>query len=359
MSDAEVRATGPVRGVIAQAARATGPASFAMVMATGIVSAGMRQVGQAQLAGALLAVALAGFAVLIAVSAWRAATCPDLVRADLSTPDRAFTSFALVAAANLLAVRLQQDGHRSAALALAAVGLLAWLALSYVVPTVLAVRVPQRPVITDVNGTWYLWVVGTQSVAIAAASLRPEWLRPSGLTGYLAVIAWSAGAVLYLVVTAVVLARLLLAGIREDEPVAPYWISMGAASISVFAAARILQLTGSPLVAAVRPAITGLAVMFWAFATWLIPLLLVLGISRGLRGRARQRYHAGLWVIVFPLGMYGIAGLDLGAAADLRVIHDIGAMAVWPAAAAWGLTFIAMLAAPFREYGHRGSSAAL
>jgi tellurite resistance protein TehA-like permease len=325
-----------------------------MVMATGIVSADMRQVGQAHLAGALLAVGLAGFGVLAAASAWRVCAWPGVVRGELTDPASTFTFFTLVAAANVLAVGLQQDGHRAATLAFAAFGLLAWLGLCYLVPAALALRVSARPAITAVNGTWYLWVVGTQSVAIVAASDHGGWPLPTGLAALAAVTVWSAGVILYLVVTVLVLARLLLAGIPRDEPIAPYWISMGAASITVFGAARILQVGGSGVAGAVRATVTGLAVLLWAFATWLIPLLLVLAARLRLREVLRQRYHTTLWTIVFPLGMYAIAGLELAAAARLRVLHEVGAAAAWPALGAWSLTFIAMLFAPFGRKGLRG-----
>jgi tellurite resistance protein TehA-like permease len=196
-------------------------------------------------------------------------------------------------------------------------------------------------------------------VALAATADRGGWPLPPGLAALVAMTAWSVGVILYLVVTVLVLARLLLAGIRRDEPFAPYWISMGGASITVFGAARILQVTGSGVAGAARATVTGLAVMFWAFGTWLIPLLAVLAGRLRLREVASQRYHAALWAIVFPLGMYGVAGLELGSAARLRVLHEVGAVAVWPALAAWILVFAAMLFAPFGRNGLQSGSPAI
>jgi hypothetical protein len=45
---------------------------------------------------------------------------------------------------------------------------------------------------------------------------------------------------------AAVTVRLLLVGLRRGDPTAPYWVAMGAASITVLAAAGILRTTGSP-----------------------------------------------------------------------------------------------------------------
>jgi hypothetical protein len=69
-----------------------------MMMATGIVSAGMRQVGQAHLGGGLLAVALVGFGVLAAASAWRVCAWPGVVRGELTAPERTFASLVVLAA---------------------------------------------------------------------------------------------------------------------------------------------------------------------------------------------------------------------------------------------------------------------
>jgi tellurite resistance protein TehA-like permease len=59
-------------GAVARAAGGAVPAWFAMVMATGIVSAALRLAGQPGPAVALLVVAAAGFVVVTAAVGWRA-----------------------------------------------------------------------------------------------------------------------------------------------------------------------------------------------------------------------------------------------------------------------------------------------
>ena len=71
-------------------------------------------------------------------------------------------------------------------------------------------------------------------------------------------------------------------------------------------------------------------------------------------GPARLRCGAGGWVFVFPLGMYATAGLVLGPAARVPLIHHIGAVAVWPAAAAWARTATAMAATAARTARRAG-----
>jgi tellurite resistance protein TehA-like permease len=59
--------------------------------------------------------------------------------------------------------------------------------------------------------------------------------------------------------------------------------------------------------------------------------------------RIPLRYEATLWSIVFPLGMYGVAGYYLGQADHLPIVSAIGYTETWVAVSAWLLTFVAML----------------
>lgn len=55
-----------------------------------------------------------------------------------------------------------------------------------------------------------------------------------------------------------------------------------------------------------------------------------------------MRYEATLWSVIFPLGMYGVAGIYLGAADHLPIVSLIGQMELWVALAAWTVVFVAM-----------------
>lgn len=332
-------------GTLARTGRAAEPGWFAVVMGTGIVSAALRLAGSPHLSGVLLAIAAATFLVLLAASAWRAAAFPARLRDDVTCPGRAFTCFAFVAACNVLGDRLAGDGHRYPAAALAAAGLAAWLVLTCLIPVRLALRAGRAPTrITDISGSWYLWAVATQSLAIAATFLQAVGLLPSRPAAVAAIAAWTAGAVLYLVTTALVAARLRAAALGPDEATAPYWVAMGAASITVLAAAQTVRLTGYPEAAAARTIITGPAVAFGAIATGLILPLAARSAWRYVCARAPLCYRPDLWMIVFPAGMYATASMQLGTAAALPLIHRIGTAAAWPAATAWTLTFTAMTA---------------
>jgi tellurite resistance protein TehA-like permease len=342
-----VQAIGAVRG--------THPGSFAVVMATGIVSAALRDVNRPHASAALLVIAAAGFVVLAASSAWRAAVFPADVCRDLTCPARAFTGFAFVAACGVLGGRLAEDGHAAAASVFAVAALAAWLALTWWVPGRMAARHREPPAIGDISGNWYLWVVGTQSLAIAATFVSAGGLVRAQPAALAAIAAWSAGAALYLVITVLVATRLTLAGLGAQEPTAPYWVAMGAASITVLAAAQILHGPGSPAMRTARSALAVAAVVFWVLASVLILPLIARAAWRHLYRREPLGYRADLWMIVFPAGMYATASMQLGTAAGLPLIHVVGTAAAWPAAAAWALTFAAMVASlarmAFRRLG--------
>jgi tellurite resistance protein TehA-like permease len=337
-------------GPLAQAVRGCDPRAFAMVMASGIVSVALRQAGSPPLSAALLWIASAGFVVLVIGSVWRAVWFPADARSDLTRPDRVFSCFAIAAAASVLAARLADRSQHDVVAALTAFTVLAWAAACCAVIAFLVGGAGTRRSITDVNGTWQLWVVGTASVAIAAASAYAAGLVPDRLAAWAAIAAWPAAALLYVLVTALVVTRLLRVGLAPGDLFAPYWVTMGAASITVLAAAQVLHITGPTVLAASRPALTDLALAYWSVATALVPALTVIGIVRWLRGRAAKGFRRELWMIVFPAGMYATASMQIGAEAGVRQIHEIGTAAVWVATPVWAVVFAWMIAWPIARW---------
>lgn len=75
----------------------------------------------------------------------------------------------------------------------------------------------------------------------------------------------------------------------------------------------------------------------------MIPPLIAAGIWRHLVHRVPLSYDPTLWSIVFPLGMYSVAGSFLGQADHLPIVRGIGDAESWIALSAWVLTFAAML----------------
>lgn len=322
------------------------PASFAFVMATGIVSSALAEVHQKVLSLILLVIAIIGGVVLLVASGWRLSAYRGEVLRDARNPTRAFGFFTTVAAANVVGIRLATAGHPAPAMILAGAAVAAWLLLTYAVPGALMLGPQPGPVAAEVNGTWFLWVVGTQSVAAAAATLGD---RSPGLATAMAPIAvalWGVGVMLYLILAGLVTLRLLTAPSNPQTFSPAYWIYMGATAITVLVGARILALPPElPILRATAAVVAGLTYVLWAFGTWWIPLLVVFGVWRHVIRGEPVRYEAGLWSMVFPLGMYAAASILYGRTENLGFMVWIGQVEVWVALLAWAAVTVAMLRA--------------
>jgi tellurite resistance protein TehA-like permease len=228
---------------------------------------------------------------------------------------------------------------------LACLGAAVWVVLTYGVPASLLLTRQRDSVLGGVDGSWLLWVVGTQSLSIDASTLISAWPSQSGLLATAAATLWSVGLVLYLLLVSLILLRWLTVVITPATLSPDYWILMGATGIIVLAGSGILTLPGTlPAVSAVAGFVKGTCFVFWSFGTWWIPLLIVLGFWRHVLRQWPLRYEPALWTVVFPIGMYGVATLSFGKAARLSFTEPLSRGVLWVAIAAWLLVAAAGLA---------------
>jgi len=328
---------------VAESVRTLNPGYFALVMATGIVSIAMRNHDVITVSVVLLWIACGCYAVLIVLHGWRLIAYRHDVAADLADPRRAFGLFTFVAATDVIGTRWAVDGHDRIGFVLLVIGWAVWLVLGYVVPWTAVLSHARRPVLQDANGTWFIWVVASQSIAVLAAAIEPTVSGGRRELALLAVFSWSVGVFLYAATGLFVAARMLLYPLRPEDLTPPYWVAMGATAITVVAGARIVQMADAPMVAATRGLAAGTSVVFWAFGSWLIPVLVAAGLWRHVVHRIPLRYETALWSVVFPLGMYGVGSHYLGQADQLPIVRIIGADESWVAFGAWALTFVAMV----------------
>ena len=327
-------------------------------MATGIISTDTFLLGPAWLSRALLAAASAGLVVLSAALAIRLAVFRSSVAADIRAPERVFGFFTIVAGLDVLGVRLGAAGHPLTTAILGGVAAAVWLVLTYGVPASLLLARERDSVLGGVNGTWLLWVVGTQSLSVTASALIPVWPSQAGLLAPAAVALWSVGLVLYLLLVALILLRWLTVAMTPATLGPPYWILMGATAITVLAGARILNLPALPVTRATAGFVEGFSFTLWAFGTWWIPLLIGLGLWRHVRRHWPLTYEPTLWSVVFPLGMYSVATLSFGKVAHLRFMEPLSRFMLWVAVAAWIVVAAAFLSRLARRPGEPASGAA-
>lgn len=317
------------------------PSAFAFVMATGILSTGLDLVGQGTAAWLLLWIAVIAGAVLTAGFIWRAIAHPARFLSDLRDPGKAFGFFTIVAAANVLGLHYDLAGNPAAGRVLAVLAGVVWLVLNYGLPASLLLRTQRTPALHSANGSWFLWVVATQSMATALAVVGQT--TRTQFVGAAATGMWGIGLVLYLVVGTLVTLRLLLVPNRPENLSPTYWIFMGATAITVLAGAKVLAMPADfPASISTTGFVSGACYVLWALGLWWIPLLVVFGIWRHLVRRFPLRYETALWSIVFPLGMLSAATIFFGTNEQISVMVATGRIGVWIAAAAWAATTVLM-----------------
>ena len=329
----------------ATAIRDLHPGYFAFVMATGIVSTGTFLLGPSWLSRALLAAASIGLVVLSAALVLRLAMFRSSVAADIQAPERVFGFFTIVAGIDVLGTRLGVAGHPLATAILAGLAAVIWLVLTYGVPASLLLARERDSVLGGVNGSWLLWVVSTQSLSVTASALVPVWPSQAALLAPAAVGLWGIGLVLYLLLVSLILQRWLTVAMTPETLGPPYWILMGATAITVLAGARILGLPAAlPVSRATAGFVEGFSFALWAFGTWWIPLLIVLGFWRHVRRHWPLSYEPTLWSVVFPLGMYSVATLSFGKVAHFSFMEPLSRFMLWVAVAAWVVVAVAFIA---------------
>ncbi len=324
------------------------PGYFALVMGTGIVSIGLHLTGFVLLSIILLWIAGVSYAVLWVLYIWRAITHRAEMLHDLRSPEMAFAYFTVVAGTNVLAVRLTQEGLVSIALPLFLFAAVLWFVFGYVLPWQVFMTRDGKPILARTNGTWFIWAVASQSLAIGMAQVQPYFEAAAKWVGLLAVLSWSVGVALYAGVAMLVLLRIIHYGITPKEFEPPYWVAMGAMAIAVVAGTNIIDMQSTPMVEATRELIAGTVVVFWSFCVWLIPMLIGAGVWRHVIHKIPLTYVPTMWSIVFPVGMFAVASINLGRVDALPLVEVIGDGALVVAILVWALVFLAMIRSMLR-----------
>lgn len=326
------------------------PGSFALVMATGIISNAFFFEDRRAISDLLFAANLVAYPSLIALTLVRAARFRDALWTDLLDPRLVFSFFTIVAGTDVFGVGCNLRGFPHAAALLWASALLVWFVLIYFSFGVLTFLNTAHGA-NVVHGGWLIAIVGTESLVILGTVVAPA-LGTLGPSVFVLIhMLWGVGLGLYGIFIVLFAQRIFFVDIRPDDITPLLWVVMGAAAIATNAGSTlILSETGLPFLTSMRPFIDGVTLILWAWATWWIPLLILFGIWKHGVCRVPLTYTPMLWSLVFPLGMYALASLRLSLAADFSPLQLLSRGMVWIALAAWTATAVGLALASWKSW---------
>ena len=320
------------------------PGYFALVMATGIVSIAAHFEGLEAISQILLWTNVFFAAALWVLTLARLALYRDLLVADLTSHARSVLFLTMVAGTCVLgsqfAILTPWIGI-ARILWFAGIGL--WIAFTSVFFSVATLREPKPSLAEGINGAWLLVVVSTESVSVLGSLVAPT-LEASAPAFFLALCAYFVGAMLYILLIALILYRWMFFPLTPDTLTPSYWINMGALAITTLAGSRlILSAPHWPFLIDIAPFLKGFTLFFWAAGAWWIPLLVIAGLWRHGVQKVPLTYHPQYWSLVFPLGMFAAATFQLSRASGIGFLAVVPRVFVWIALGAWTLTFMGMM----------------
>lgn len=321
------------------------PASFALVMATGIVSIATHSLGMKAIGLTLFGVNVVAFLALWVLNLTRLVRFPRRVFADLVDHTKGCGYYTVVAATCVLGTQLilMFEAYRAAAV-LWALALGLWIGLTYTIFTALTIKEGKPSLAEGINGAWLLAVVSTQAVALLSAHLA-SYFGPYRLaTNIFALSMWLWGGMLYIWMISLIFYRYTFFRFSPDDLTPPYWINMGAMAISTLAGTVLISNTPhAPFLLSILPFLKGFTIFYWATGTWWLPMLAILAIWRHVYKRFPLTYDPLYWGAVFPLGMYTACTLGIARTMELTFLEAIPRYFVFVALAAWCATFIGLV----------------
>ncbi|GAA6170416.1 tellurite resistance/C4-dicarboxylate transporter family protein [Colwellia sp. KU-HH00111] len=323
------------------------PGYFAMTMATGIISVGLFLHGNILLSNSFMVVTLSTWLIWFFLYTWRLIKYPKTVWDNLIDPKTTFVFFTFVAATNLCGVLLHQRGYPSFAMLCWFVAFSYWAILMYLSFTALCFAHKEREV-NIMHGGWLILIVGTQSLVLLGTKVAENFGEYAAYMMVEIHMLWALGIIFYAVLVTLFCYRIFFKTMTVEDCSPFMWVIMGAAAISANAGTRLL-LTDPviPMLAELHAVVQLMSIMLWTWATWWIPLLVIMGVWIHGYKKIPLTYNPMQWSIVFPLGMYAVATNNLALSSQFTPLLFLANSMLWVACAAWIILALAFIKAFF------------
>ena len=214
------------------------------------------------------------------------------------------------------------------------------LACGVAIPFMMFTR--QRHSIDQMTAVWLLPVVAAEVASVTGGLLAPHIASPAHAFGVLAVsyALWAYSVPIALSILVILVLRMAIHKLPHASMAASSWLALGpigtgSLGLMVLGAAAP-KLFAAQGLAAVGPVAAGIGVIgglaLWGYGVWWL-LLGVLITLRYLKGGLP--FNIGWWGYTFPVGVYAVATLRLGASLRLGPMSAFGGVLVVALALMW------------------------
>ncbi|MBB3797136.1 C4-dicarboxylate transporter/malic acid transport protein [Xanthomonas arboricola] len=227
------------------------------------------------------------------------------------------------------------------------------LACGVLIPFMMFTR--QQHSIDQMTAVWLLPVVAAEVAAASGGLLAPHLADTAAqytvlITSY---VLWAYSVPVALSILVILLLRMALHKLPHESMAASSWLSLGpigtgalgmlvlGADAPAIFAAQGLSAAGS--MAAGLGLICGL--LFWGLGMWWMALAVLITARYVRKGIP---FNLGWWGFTFPLGVYAVTTLRLGASLHLVFFQGLGTALVLLLAVMWGLVFSKTVAGAYR-----------